>query len=114
MLKLFDEILVSGMDQEDSREIYEAKRFTQMLSNFYKLEALHNELKIVLASSVYSDMRKAELQYNILKQLEDIAKDNRKLKRPYVAPTPIDKNIDLALVNDFKTAISEDNFNLDK
>ena len=114
MLKLFDEILVSGMDQEDSREIYEAKRFTQMLSNFYKLEALHNELKIVLASSVYSDMRKAELQYNILKQLEDIAKDNRKLKRPYVAPTPIDKNIDLALVNDFKTAILEDNFNLDK
>ena len=114
LLKQFDDILISGMDPEESRQIYEAKMLMQMLSNIQKLEALYNELNIIQYSPIYDDMQKFELMYMLKERQKAINLDNRKLDKPFVPQKPLDKNIDLTLVNNFKTAILEDNFNLDK
>lgn len=114
LLRQFDDILISGMDQEESKQVYEIKMLAKRLSNIQKLEALNDELINIESSPFYNELEKAELANQIKQKQKAVSADNKKCSKPYVPMVPVDKNIDLILVNKFKTAILEDNFNLDK
>lgn len=114
LLKQFDDILISSMDPEESRQIYEDQKNARIWAVFKKYEALKSELFQLRTSIAYTEAQKVDIHQAIQYRMEDLYKELRKNDKPFVPVKPLDKNIDPALVNNFKTAILEDNFNLDK
>ena len=112
LLKQFDEILASDMSLEELIHLYERKITSQLIQKKQRAEVLYEEAEKLMQDPSISQM-KAERLLAIQKEFKQLEKNVFKIN-PMQFPKKPDVNIDTALINKFKTAIIEDNFNLDK
>lgn len=112
LLKQFDDILASDMSLEELIHLYERKVTEQLLQKKQRAEALLEEATRIMEDP-YINQMKAERLLAIQKEFKQLEKNVFKIN-PMQIPKKPDTNIDTALINKFKTAILEDNFNLDK
>ena len=113
LLKLFDDLLASDIDVLDLMQLYESHIMNQMMQKQQRLQALLKKLEELSESTVLSNADKKQYLIRLEKQFNMMQKNLDKFE-PFNPPKPLDPNIDTALVNRFKTAVINDNFNLDK
>lgn len=113
LLKQFNEILASDMSIEDLLHLYERQVVSQFAQRAQKADELIKQTDVIMNSHNMTDQQKAEHLISLKKEFKTLQKNMFKVK-PFIPPKPPEKNMDTALINKFKTALLEDNFNLDK
>lgn len=113
LLKQLNEILEANRDKEELFAIYMRQFMKEKEQFIRKAEMLYLEMQEIdehpyhsreYLSGKYEEFHKRHIQ------LEKEARKNR----PFVLPKKYDEKVDYALLNAFKTAASEDNFNFEK
>lgn len=112
LLKQLDEIIASDMSPEELMQMYERKVMSQLLQKKQKADELLAEAERLLNDPIVTQM-KAERLLIIKKEFKQLEKNVFKIN-PLDIPKKPEVTEDTALINKFRTAILEDNFNLDR
>ena len=113
LLKLFDDLLVADIDALDLMQLYESHIMNQMMQKQQRLQALLKKAEDLKNSTLLTNAEKLQYLISLEKQFNMMQKNLTRFE-PFKPPKPLDPNIDTVLVNRFKTAVINDNFNLDK
>ena len=113
LLKLFDDLLVADMDGMDLMQLYETHIMTQMMQKKQRLQSIAKKTDELQESTLLTNIEKKQYLNSLKKELNLLQKNLGKFE-PFVPPKPLDPDIDTVLVNRFKTAVVNDNLNLDK
>lgn len=113
LIKQFDEIIDSDLTTEDLLTMYERHVISQMMRKQKELDTIIQETEVLGKLKNISDIQKVEQLFALKKRFRNIQNNLTKIK-PFEPPKPIDKSIDTNLIRKFKTAIQDDNYNLDK
>lgn len=113
LLKQLNEILDANRDKEELYAIY-MRQFLKEKEQFVKkAEMLYLEMQEVDENPYYSRAELSEKYAEFHKRHLQLEKEAHK-NRPFVLPKKFDEKIDFALLNSFKSAALEDNFNFEK
>lgn len=113
LLKQFDAILESDMDTEALMRLYERQIMSQMEQKRRKADELLQSAENLANNTYLTDRQKAERLLSLKKEFNTIQKNLFKFQ-PFVVPKPVAPELDNALISRFKTAVQEENYNLDK
>lgn len=113
LLKQLNEILEANRDKEELFAIYMREFMKEKAQFIKKAEMLYLEMQEIDENPYHSQEYLSEKYEEFHKRHIQLEKEAYK-KRPFVLPKKYDEKVDFALLNAFKTAAMEDNFNFEK
>ena len=113
LLRQLNEILEANLDIEELYSIHMRKFLNEKNQFIKKAEMLFLEMQEVEENEFLRPEQRLKKYAEFHKRHMQLEKESRK-KWEFVLPKKFDEKIDFALLNSFKTAALEDNFNFEK
>lgn len=113
LVRQFDDLLGEDLSVEDLFMRHTMKILSDLSETAKRIEQVSVEADLIVNSKTLSQQQKAERTKVLLKEANSLQKNAGKVK-PFVPPKEPDEKYDSRLINKFKSAVNQENFNLEK